>query len=635
MKRIFLQNLFIALALVACIGAYAQAPQKLSYQAVIRNTENKPVADKQVGMRISLLQGGATGTAVYTETITPTTNTFGLVSIEIGAANPTDFAAIDWSAGSYFIKTETDPNGGINYTITATSQLLSVPYALYAEKVGTVELSPEQITTLKGDTGAEGASAYEVALANGFTGTEAEWLTSLEGADGADGATGAAGSDGANGASAYEVALANGFTGTETEWLTSLEGADGADGATGAAGSDGADGASAYAVAVANGFTGTEAEWLTSLEGADGADGATGAQGIQGLKGDKGDKGDAGAAGSDGGDGASAYEVAVANGFTGTEAEWLTSLEGADGADGATGAAGADGADGASAYALAVANGFTGTEAEWLTSLEGADGATGAAGSDGADGASAYEIALSNGFTGTEAEWLTSLEGADGATGAAGADGSDGKTILNGTTDPGAGTGVDGDFYLNTTSSTLFGPKSGGAWGAGTSLIGATGATGPAGADGAAGGFTNRLGDTKDGGIIFYLYIGTDGNEHGLIVHPNESIGTWGSSGLVGADRSEDGAYNTPLMNGTAKTYVDGLGAGWYIPSIDELSLLWHARFHVNKAIRAGSGTLLSTTANYWSSTEYYSSTAFGFVNGNSNYGGKSGSLSVRAVRAF
>jgi hypothetical protein len=89
-------------------------------------------------MKISILQGSAAGTAVFAETQIPTTNANGLVTIEIGSGTPVTgtVAGIDWSAGSYFIKNETDPTGGTNYTITGTSQLLSVPYSLYAKTAG-------------------------------------------------------------------------------------------------------------------------------------------------------------------------------------------------------------------------------------------------------------------------------------------------------------------------------------------------------------------------------------------------------------------------------------------------------------------------------------------------------------------
>jgi hypothetical protein len=118
--------------------ASAQAPQKMSYQAVIRDNSNALVTNQMVGMQISILQGSANGAAVYAETQAPTTNANGLASIEIGSGTLVsgNFASINWANGPYFIKTETDPAGGSNYTITGTSQLLSVPFALYAEKSG-------------------------------------------------------------------------------------------------------------------------------------------------------------------------------------------------------------------------------------------------------------------------------------------------------------------------------------------------------------------------------------------------------------------------------------------------------------------------------------------------------------------
>jgi hypothetical protein len=132
MKRtstILVTFLFIA-------STFGQPPQKMSYQAVIRNTSNQLVASHAVGMKISILQGSPNGTPVYIETQLPSTNANGLVSIEIGGGTPVsgNFIAIDWSIGPYYIKTETDPLGSTNYTITGISQFLSVPYALYAAK---------------------------------------------------------------------------------------------------------------------------------------------------------------------------------------------------------------------------------------------------------------------------------------------------------------------------------------------------------------------------------------------------------------------------------------------------------------------------------------------------------------------
>ncbi len=130
MKKI--SSILVAVLLAA--NALAQAPQKMSYQAVIRNNSNGLIVSSVIGMRISILQGSSTGTAVYVETQTPSTNVNGLVSLQIGAGAVVigSFSAIDWAAGPYFIKTETDPTGGTSYSISGTSELISVPYALFS-----------------------------------------------------------------------------------------------------------------------------------------------------------------------------------------------------------------------------------------------------------------------------------------------------------------------------------------------------------------------------------------------------------------------------------------------------------------------------------------------------------------------
>ena len=129
-----MKHLFIFLTLISSLVAFSQAPNAMSYQAVIRDASNELVASQSVGMQISILQGSASGTVVYTETQTPTTNANGLVSIGIGDGSTNDdFSSIDWSDGLYFIKTETDPTGGSDYSITGTAQLLSVPYAFHAK----------------------------------------------------------------------------------------------------------------------------------------------------------------------------------------------------------------------------------------------------------------------------------------------------------------------------------------------------------------------------------------------------------------------------------------------------------------------------------------------------------------------
>ncbi len=130
----FCKILLLLTAFLNLHSIQAQAPQKMSYQAVLRNASNALVTNTAVGMKISVLQGTITGTVAYAETQTPTSNVNGLVTVEIGTGTPitNTFATINWANGPYFIKTETDPTGGTNYTISGTSQLLSVPYALFS-----------------------------------------------------------------------------------------------------------------------------------------------------------------------------------------------------------------------------------------------------------------------------------------------------------------------------------------------------------------------------------------------------------------------------------------------------------------------------------------------------------------------
>lgn len=339
----------ICAALFITASVFAQSPEKMSYQAVVRDGSNNLVTSSAVGMQLSILQGSASGTAVYVETQTPTSNANGLVSVEIGSGTVVsgNFTNINWSNGPYFIKTETDPTGGTSYSITGTSQLLSVPFALHAK------------------------------TADSVTGTI-----------------------------------------TETDPI---------------------------------------------------------------------------------------FSASVASGITGTDTT------------------------------------------NWNNKQD-------------------QLVAGSN------------------------------ITIV-GNTISATGGGSSNDFYL---------------------------------------------GQDTLGGIVFYIYMGSDGNQHGLIVNKNESTAQWQSSSTTtNATRSWDGVYNTGLMTSSpASTYVNGLTDGgftdWYLPSIDELSILWHNRFHANNALNAGGFTLLSNTANYWSSTEYDAAYAFYFdFNWGAGSNNKPSTYSVRAVRAF
>jgi hypothetical protein len=197
--------------------------------------------------------------------------------------------------------------------------------------------------------------------------------------------------------------------------------------------------------------------------------------------------------------------------------------------------------------------------------------------------------------------------------------------------------------------------SSGGGGGGVTSIVAGTNVTiSPVGGTGAVtinssgggGGFVHYLGEDFGGGIIYYLYKDSGGVEHGLIVNKTESafgIKWQNTATLTGADRTEDGAYNTALMTDSpVEVYVTGLSNGgftdWYLPSIDELGLLYYNRYSAQKGLRAGGSTLLSSTRTYWSSTENFdlnNAQVFRFANGDNNSGLKIGTSAARAIRSF
>lgn len=127
--------LLVGVNLIFGSSLQAQAPEKVSYQAVVRDAYDELVVNDNIGVQISVIQGSASGTPVYVETQMATTNQNGLISLEIGDGNVVtgSFSGIDWADGQYFIKTEFDISGGTNYSLSGTSALLSVPYALHSK----------------------------------------------------------------------------------------------------------------------------------------------------------------------------------------------------------------------------------------------------------------------------------------------------------------------------------------------------------------------------------------------------------------------------------------------------------------------------------------------------------------------
>ena len=239
---------------------FGQAPQKMSYQAVLRAENNILVKNTAVGMRLSILQGTENGLVIYAETHNPLSNDNGLVTLSIGSGSVVtgDFSTINWAQGPYFIKTETDPKGGADYTIIGVSQLMSVPYALYAASGNPGPQGIAGATGAKGDPGSTGAKGDPGA--QGPIGPAGPiGLTGPAGAIGSQGAVGPQGPIGLIGA-------------TGPQGTIGLTGNTGATGATGAAGTNGTNGT--------NGATGPQGPI-----GLTGPVGPTGPQGPQGIPG--------------------------------------------------------------------------------------------------------------------------------------------------------------------------------------------------------------------------------------------------------------------------------------------------------------------------------------------------------------
>ncbi len=128
---------------------FAQAPQKISYQAVVRNATGEPVVNQNVAIKINISETTPAGNTVYEETHAVTTNAFGLANLAVGAGTVItgNIATINWGVDEYFLNIAVDVSGGSNFVALGSSQLLSVPYALYAEKANSVDGLPTTFDT--------------------------------------------------------------------------------------------------------------------------------------------------------------------------------------------------------------------------------------------------------------------------------------------------------------------------------------------------------------------------------------------------------------------------------------------------------------------------------------------------------
>lgn len=248
MKKQFTFFLTVVMVFLS-ICARAQAPAEFNYQAVCRDNVGSIIANQAVILRISIRDLSQSGTVLFIETHSVTTNSFGLVNIPIGGGTLFfgTFSTINWGTGSKYLEVELSTDGGISFNFAGTPQLLSVPYALYANQANVAGVSgPTGATGDIGPTGTQGPTgATGVKGSTGATGTQGP--TGVTGSQGPTGVTGLQGSTGATGP----------------------QGPSGADGVTGPQGPSGADGA-------------TGPQGPSGPNGTTGAQGPTGAQGVTG-----------------------------------------------------------------------------------------------------------------------------------------------------------------------------------------------------------------------------------------------------------------------------------------------------------------------------------------------------------------
>ncbi|MBQ4376177.1 MAG: hypothetical protein II793_00600, partial [Bacteroidales bacterium] len=148
-----LSFLFLLAALLLSGMAFAQAPQSVSYQAVVRHANNRLAVNQQVAIKLSILQGSADGAVVYDELHQTTTNANGLLSVILGQGIPSnlggEFSDINWANGPYFIKSQVDVDGSGDFSLTSTQQMLSVPYAMHANSASSLIGLTDSLNTVR------------------------------------------------------------------------------------------------------------------------------------------------------------------------------------------------------------------------------------------------------------------------------------------------------------------------------------------------------------------------------------------------------------------------------------------------------------------------------------------------------
>ena len=523
MKKIF--PFLVAVLLTA--GVFAQTPEKMSYQAVVRDNANQLVTNTEISVKFSILDD-IEGTALWIETQMATTNANGLLTVELGSEVSLD--ASIFQNTPLFIKTEIDLEGGTDYTITGTSQLLSVPYAFYAK---TAETVIGEIT--------ETDPVFESSPAFGIeTSDIGNWNEAYGWGNHADQAYLTFTPDITSTSYQMQVIYPNVlFKGRLYD-----------------DGNKPIEGTLNITVKMYDTESGGTALWMETIE-------------------------------TNLNSGYFTMELGqIASIPTNLFETYPKYLEIQIGGEILTDRV----------KLIKVSNSIYSDYSEVAQRLQGTSGMGDGSGLD-ADMLDGHDSShfLTVDFDETDPTVPVHVKDIS----------LDNITTWDNKQDQlTAGTGIDITNNVVSVKNDFY------------------------------------LGQDTLGGIVFYIYLNENGDQRGLIVSKTETTTQWQDPiSTTNANRSWDGVYNMNLMSDSpAKDWViSNFSTEWYLPSIDELSILWHNRFHVNKALNDAGATLLSSTSFYWSSTENYATVVFSFDFwvGHATDLSKASFASVRAVRTF